>query len=626
MLAARWSLGLILVLLGACASERRASGPRASEPRAGGAQPAPAVHGDFVGTLGPLHLKLHITAAPDGTLSGTLDSPDQGAAGIPCTDFRVEGRMLSFAVPAVRGTWSGTIENGGATLAGTWSQGSPMPLTFTRDTFVAASKPSPVDGFWLGAIQAGGQSLRIQISVKSDSAGREYCSLDSLDQGAFGLPCANVALTGAQFSFDIPAVRGHWSGALSGDGRSLTGTWSQGQPLPLNFERRAAPIAPTLSPKASYDPALPPVDAASMQAVLDRDLAQALKSGALAPETSAGVAIGVVRRGVRRVFAYGTAKPDSLFEIGSITKTFTGLVLAQLVVQGKARLDEPVRELLPPGTVAKPPGAEITLLDLVTQHSGLPRMPDNFAPADPNNPYVDYHAANLYQYLHRHGVGKPAATAFLYSNLGLGLLGQALADRAGTSYAHLVAEEVTRPLGLSDTVVSLSPAQQARFIQGHAANHQPAHAWDIDALAGAGALRSTASDMLTYLEANLHPERLGHGASRSEAARSGAVSRSGAARNIATLPAALALSHQLRADAGPLRIAFAWLYDPQTGNYWHDGGTGGYTAYAFFNPKEDYAAVVLVNTTLGPRGSFADQLGEHVSERLAGRPALSLSN
>ena len=90
-----------------------------------------------------------------------------------------------------------------------------------------------------------------------------------------------------------------------------------------------------------------------------------------------GVTIGVVRGGVKRVFSYGAAKPDSIFEIGSTTKTFTGLMLAQMVAQGKAKLDERVRELLPPGTVAKPDGVEITLLDLATRRSGLPRFPSN---------------------------------------------------------------------------------------------------------------------------------------------------------------------------------------------------------------------------------------------------------
>ena len=131
-----------------------------------------------------------------------------------------------------------------------------------------------------------------------------------------------------------------------------------------------------------------PVTAAELQAVMDKDLAKALKEGELAPSTGGGITIGVVVHGVRRVFSYGAAKPDSIFEIGSMTKTFTGLILSQMVEQGKVKFDEPVRELLPAGTVAKPAGAEITLLDLATQHSGLPRMPDNFHPANEDNPYV----------------------------------------------------------------------------------------------------------------------------------------------------------------------------------------------------------------------------------------------
>lgn len=133
------------------------------------------------------------------------------------------------------------------------------------------------------------------------------------------------------------------------------------------------------------------------------------------------------------------------------------------------------------------------------------------------------------------------------------------------------------------------------------------------ALAGAGAIRSTAGDMLTYLEANLHPEKL-------------AAPRSPNA-NARTLSSALVQSHELRADAGPdMRIAFAWLYITETGEYWHNGGTGGYSSYCFFNPKENYAAVVLVNKTLGPNGSFADLLGQHISQRFAGKPAISFSD
>jgi CubicO group peptidase (beta-lactamase class C family) len=575
------------------------------------AQERPGVVGDYAGVLGGvLHVKLHIKIDAAGAITGTLDSTDQGALGIPCTDFKLDGQALTFSVPAVHGTWKGTVTADG--LPGTWDQGAPQSLNFVRDTFVPAEKPSPVDGIWLGTLQAGPQSLRIQIHVKSDSTGHQFCSLDSLDQGAMGLQCDKVIFNAPNFSFEVPVVQGTFSGKLSGDSTALNGTWSQGSPMPLNLIRKLAALTAASVPPPTYDPAMPPVSLADLQSVLDKDLAEALKGGQLAPSTGAGISIAVVDHGVRRVFSYGAAKTDSIFEIGSITKTFTGLILSQLVEQGKVKFDEPVRELLPPGTVAKPAGDEITLLDLATQHSGLPRLPDNFKPADPGNPYADYAAANLYAYLAKRTVAKPAKTGFVYSNLGFGLLGQALAVRSGLTYPALLKDEVTDPLGLRDTTISLTPEQRARFISGHDGKHQPAHAWDLNALAGAGAIRSTVSDMLTYLEANLHPESLNP------------TSNSAAAH---TLASALTQQHELRADAGPgTRIALAWLFESESGNYWHNGATGGYSSYAFFNPKGDYAAVVLLNTSITNTGSFADRVGRHISQRLIGKAAISLAN
>jgi CubicO group peptidase (beta-lactamase class C family) len=576
------------------------------------AQQKPSIVGDYAGTLGALHLKLHLKIDAAGVISGALDSTDQGAMGIPCADFHLDGQSLAFTVPAVNGKWKGTVSADGAALTGTWDQGAPQPLNFARDTFVPAAKPSPIDGIWLGALEAGGQSLRIQLQVKSDAAGKEYCTLDSLDQHAMGLECSKVVFAAPDFSFDVSVVHGSWAGKLSADGNAMIGTVDQGTPTPLNFTRQPVALAAAPVPPPSYDPALPPVSAADLQLVLDKDLAEALKSGQLAPGTAAGVSIAVVEHSVRRVFSYGTAQPDSIFEIGSITKTFTGLILSQLVEQSKVRFDEPVRELLPPGTVAKPAGDEITLLDLATQHSGLPPMPDNFKPADSANPYADYRAANLYEFLAKHGVARPAAPGFVYSNLGFGLLGQALAVRSGVPYPALLKQQVADPLGLKDTTVSLTPEQLVRFIPGHSGDHRPAHAWDFDALAGAGAIRSTAGDMLTYLEANLHPEAL------KPAVKSSAA---------ATLSASLTQQHELRADAMPgMRIALAWLFVTESGSYWHNGATGGYSSYAFFNPKGDYAAVVLLNTSIGKNGSFADRLGQHIGQRLAGKPAISLAN
>jgi CubicO group peptidase (beta-lactamase class C family) len=353
-------------------------------------------------------------------------------------------------------------------------------------------------------------------------------------------------------------------------------------------------------PPPKYDPAMPPVAVAGLQAVIDRDMA-----AADLPELGkdAGIAIGVVEHGERRVFTYGTARADSLFEIGSITKTFTALLLAQMVAEGKVRLDEPLRELLPQGLVAKPPGAEITLLDLATHHAGLSRMPDNFKLVDRRNPYPDYRTANLYAYMAKRGVARPPHPSFFYSNLGFALLGQALGNRGGTTYAELLRQEVTGPLGLPDTVVKLSRAQWERLLPGFRGTepHDPAPNWNLDAFAGAGAIRSTAGDMLTYLEAQLHPERAGG------------------------LAAALAASHTLRAEVpGRMRIALAWVQEDDTGIYRHNGATVGYTSDAFFGPACDCAAVVLSNTSpnpvLGP-----DQLGDHIRQRLAGEAAVSLA-
>jgi len=193
------------------------------------------------------------------------------------------------------------------------------------------------------------------------------------------------------------------------------------------------------------------------------------------------------------------------------------------------------------------------------------------------------------------------------------LLGQALANRAGISYPDLLKEEVTDPLGLKDTAVLLSPAQQLRFLPGtNGVDHRRAHPLEFDAFAGAGAIRSTAGDMLAYLEANLHPENL------NPAADSKAAS---------TLAAALTLSHQLQGDDlwPGMRIALAWLYQTNTGNYWHNGATAGFSSYVFFNPKGDYAAVVLLNAAPGVDDSFVDRLGQHISHRLAGKSAISLA-
>ncbi len=355
------------------------------------------------------------------------------------------------------------------------------------------------------------------------------------------------------------------------------------------------------APALVFAPALPPVHAADFPSVMNRDIAPMLRRLDLAAEDGgAGIVIGVSEHGVRRVITYGAAKADSLFEIGSISKTFTGLLLAQMAVQGKLDLRDHVRDLLPPGAAAAPAGYEITLLDLATHHSGLPPMPDNPGPGNVREKFTNYRASDLYAFIKHHGLGKPTNPQFLYSNLGFTVLGAALTNRARTPYPDLLRREITGPLGMQDTVISLSPEQRGRFMQGHDAQRHQTPAWDLDAFASAGGIRSTAGDMLTYLEAQLHPER-------------------------APFRAALVESQvPFNYVAGNLRSALAWQYDPADGVYMHNGATGGFTSFAFFNPRRDFAAVVFLNAAPATF-PFIQFLGEHVRQRLSGEPALSLT-
>ena len=164
---------------------------------------------------------------------------------------------------------------------------------------------------------------------------------------------------------------------------------------------------------------------------------------------------------------------------------------------------------------------------------------------------------------------------------------------------------------MTDTVIAIPPALQSRFIQGYTAEHKPAHAWDLDALAGAGAIRSTAADMLIYLDAQLHPDRLS--------------TSTLAAPNGKTLPAAIEQTHVLHADVGHNQhIALNWFRHDDTGTYWHNGGTAAFSSYAAFNPQQDFAIIVLNNT--GPGGDdLTDTLGAHIEQRLEGKPAISLA-
>jgi CubicO group peptidase (beta-lactamase class C family) len=210
-----------------------------------------------------------------------------------------------------------------------------------------------------------------------------------------------------------------------------------------------------------------------------------------------GLVLGVMDAdGSTRIVSYGDRGagaqplgPETVFEIGSVTKVFTTTLLADMVQRGEVSLDAPAQQYAPPGmTLPTLNGKAITLAHLAEQNSGLPRLPSNMSFADMSNPYADYTAENLNTFLASHTLRRDPGAEFEYSNLGMGLLGALLAHRSGQTYEQLVKTRILDPLGMASTGIALTPPMQARLAQGHTAEGAPAASWDLPALAGAGAL------------------------------------------------------------------------------------------------------------------------------------------
>ena len=226
---------------------------------------------------------------------------------------------------------------------------------------------------------------------------------------------------------------------------------------------------------------------AARAAVLSGDEIQKIARDNIINRRTAAIVVGVVDASGSRVFAAGKLNGDSgseadgksVFEIGSITKTFTALLLADMVKRGEVRLEDPVSKYLPKSVKALSRGGkEITLLDLASQSSGLPRMPDNFAPADPDNPYADYTVKRMYDFLNGYTLTRDIGEGYEYSNLGFALLGQALSLRAGKGYEALVRERILAPLGMGETGIGLAPEMKTHLAAGHNQMLQPVKNWD----------------------------------------------------------------------------------------------------------------------------------------------------
>jgi serine-type D-Ala-D-Ala carboxypeptidase/endopeptidase len=300
--------------------------------------------------------------------------------------------------------------------------------------------------------------------------------------------------------------------------------------------------------------------------------AKALEAGCIVTGERVGGRVRVALAG--KATEAGNTPPEKLvFEIGSITKVFTGLLLAQAVVEKKVTLETTISSILDPKLkFADPRVAAITLKQLSTHTSGLPRLPDNLdAGAVEGDPYAHYDEKLLLAYLMTAKLDGEGPYSCSYSNLGVGLLGHLLGKVYETSWEKAVVAKICLPLGLNDTAVH--PGPLLPLATPHA-GEKGVNPWNFDAVAGAGALRSTAADLLKFGEAMLHPEKT-------------------------PLKDAWAIALQAQADAPAMggQIGLGVFLGKREGErfFSHDGGTGGYSSSLQVIPSKEVVLVALIN-------------------------------
>ncbi len=310
-----------------------------------------------------------------------------------------------------------------------------------------------------------------------------------------------------------------------------------------------------------------------------------------------GMVVGMVTGDREMIVSRGPASRDGVFDIGSITKLFTALLLADMVSQGEVGLDDPLERFLPTGVRApRWQGRDITLVDLATHTSGLPRLPRNLlvrATLHRSDPYRGYTVPKLHRGLAATRLRRAPGAGYRYSNFGFAVLGHALASAAGVTYEELVVDRVCRPLGWGETMFEMKADVASRRETGHAAAGQPVPDWDLAAFTPAGGLSSTVVDMLRFLRANLDPGRTNLAVALEQAQR---PRRSiGAHEDVG-------LGWQLR-EEGATTIA------------WHNGGTGGFGGFVAMLRELGAGVAVLYNSPPSPAvdaavfGLLSDMLG-----------------
>ncbi|WP_187437250.1 serine hydrolase [Bradyrhizobium rifense] len=345
-------------------------------------------------------------------------------------------------------------------------------------------------------------------------------------------------------------------------------------------------------------------------AITDSDLKAALSQRFTGDRTGACVAAGVIDNGTAAT-AYFCADPKSArpydehttFEIGSVTKTMTAALLAELIATHDIALDDPIARLLPPGTsVPSFNGHEITIGEIVTHTSGMPANLPDYHPPDPSNPYAGATERDLRDTLAAIKLTREPGSKWEYSNPAMIVLSYALAKRAGKDYETLLRERLLGPLGMNETYVATRPPQ-VHLAQGHYPNGVAANPWDFHPdMAGVGGVRATLADMLRYMEGEL------------------------GTRDSAITPA-LTLTQQEVAYVDGHRMGMNWNLLVTSGHTVasHEGATGGYSSFVGFDRNAKRAVALLSDTSLVTLGGLG-QFGFHLldTSRSAGAPHVAM--
>lgn len=296
----------------------------------------------------------------------------------------------------------------------------------------------------------------------------------------------------------------------------------------------------------------------------------------------AGLSIGLIKDGKKSTYNYGETEKgkselptaDTYYEIGSITKTFTGTLLAQAVLDGKINLHDDIRKYLE-GEFSnlQYKDSSIKVLHLANHTARIPGLPDDFkkqSPYDSLNPYLNYTMNNFWLALHRVVIDTVPGIINEYSNYGVALLGRILENVYHSGYESLVERFITKPMKMKDTKIKMAGKDFKRFAAGHNKKGQPTSHWDIMAFAPAGGLRSNVNDMLKYLDYNVQEKTR-----------------------------AITLSHQLTSGSAENGIGLNWGIATTPGGYTkytHTGGTGGFKTFIVAIPGLKAGFILLTNS------------------------------